>query len=144
MKRIALIIGIIIISVQFGAFSQNEKPSIKESRVIMNEMITLIDALTKKLENNKSEQELIEVVEAFTPSFKKIIDKFKAHEKKYPEFKTDPEAETALKELGEKMVNSLETFGDNLDKVSEKYPESEKLKESLDKMEQVIGEMMAD
>jgi hypothetical protein len=140
MKRIAMIAGIFIVSAQFCAFSQVEKPLIKEARAVLTEFTALVDELTKKIENNKTEKELIDDVDAFIPRFQKSVDTFKAFEKKYPEIKTDPDADAALEGVAEKMVKSLEKFSQTIEKVIEKYPGSEKVKESFLKLTNIIGE----
>jgi len=135
-KYIVLIVIAGVISA--AVVCTKKKPVADEVSSFYNEMITTTNTYADKLETVKDSAEASKIVSEYVDSQKKLIEKGRDIQKKYPEL--DLHSDPALQEYEKSLENATKHFTISITSAIKKYMSVKEFKEALTRLKEIEQE----
>ena len=132
MKKVLALLFAVAVA---GMVSCSKSPE-AEAKALMNDMTKVTEEAAVKIEKSASAKEAGDALVAYAENMKKLADRGKELEKKFPDFK--PEQNDKFKTEQDAMMKSMEKFTAAMTGAMKKYPGSQEIMDATVKMTEIM------
>ncbi len=132
MKKVLALLFAVTVA---GMVSCSKSPE-AEAKALMLDMTKATETAAEKIEKSTSAKEAGDALIGYAESMKKLADKGKELEKKFPDFK--PEGDVKFKAEQEAVMKSMERFTVAMTGAMKKYPGAKEIMDASVKMTEIM------